>query len=329
MLANACIELLFSGLDSAAAYSVVKYINSVAFHTQTCVIMTIHQPSGQVFEMCENLMLLERGRLAYFGKRESAKEYFAQLGAACPPRTNPADVYADLVFKEPILSDPASKLTWTDLYKNSGRSVPLPICGADGTSCREADLIIRPGPGSVFMTLLLQMTVSYWRDVTVYWLRLLELIIVAFYVGTIFFRLDLTLANVVQFSGAAFFNTWCVLFAVIAATPAFVEERRIALAEMLNGAYSAVQYCSAQFVSSLPYNLVISLIFQGIFHFLVGFHDTFEAYIYASLLTFSLLLMMEALMLIVVEVIKNAMLSTTFSMVLLGTLFLFRKITLC
>lgn len=48
-----------------------------------------------------------------------------------------------------------------------------------------------------------------------------------------------------------------------------------------------------------------------------------ESFLYAICITWGHLLLMEAIMLTVVSVLKNAMLSTTFAMVVLGYLFLF------
>jgi hypothetical protein len=55
------------------------------------------------------------------------------------------------------------------------------------------------------------MSTYYWRNTTVYWLRLLEMVIVAAYVGTIFVRMSTTTGNIGKIVGASFFNTWSVL----------------------------------------------------------------------------------------------------------------------
>ncbi|CAM9427285.1 unnamed protein product [Phaeothamnion confervicola] len=124
-------------------------------------------------------------------------------------------------------------------------------------------------------------------------IRAMMLFVVAVYVGTMYPRLNHTTANLTEMSGAAFFNVWCVLFAVISATPSFVVDRRVALEEMLNGAYGPATHCLAQFVASMPFTAASAFIYQAIFHFIVGFNDSFESYMFASLLTITLLLMME------------------------------------
>eukprot|EP00611_Tribonema_gayanum_P002965 TRINITY_DN1228_c0_g1_i1.p1 TRINITY_DN1228_c0_g1~~TRINITY_DN1228_c0_g1_i1.p1 ORF type:complete len:1434 (-),score=522.22 TRINITY_DN1228_c0_g1_i1:326-4453(-) len=322
-----------TGLDSAAAHSVVKYITKVARETGVVVIMTIHQPSGQVFAMLQDVMLLEQGRLAYFGSQADARRHFHSLGAYCSTHCNPANVFLDLISAPPVVDKAAlsaasstnfkeGSVTWAELYRQGRYTVPPPAPGASGVF-KDVEVMDRPGGASRVATMLRNSVVFYWRNPTVYWLRLIELIMVAVYVGTIYPRLDTTTDNISQISGAAFFNTWCVLFAVVAATPSFVVERRTALQEMLNGAYTAPMYCLSQFCASLPYTAVTAIIYQAIFHWIVGFNPAFGSYVYAVLITVALLLMMEGIMLTVVEVLKNAMMATTFSMVILGMLFLF------
>jgi hypothetical protein len=59
------------------------------------------------------------------------------------------------------------------------------------------------------------MSTYYWRNTTVYWQRLLEMVIVAAYVSTIFPRMSTTTGNIGKIAGASFFNTWSVVLAVL------------------------------------------------------------------------------------------------------------------
>ena len=53
--------------------------------------MVIHQPSSQVFESFDKLMLMAEGRMVYFGERADMVDYFANQGFKCHPNFNPAD----------------------------------------------------------------------------------------------------------------------------------------------------------------------------------------------------------------------------------------------
>lgn len=55
-----------TGLDSASAFFVVQTLRSIA-HDGRTVISSIHQPSGEVFALFEDLLLLSGGETVYFG----------------------------------------------------------------------------------------------------------------------------------------------------------------------------------------------------------------------------------------------------------------------
>lgn len=73
-----------SGLDAHAASIVMRAVRSVA-DSQRCCLVTIHQPSMDIFESFDSLVLLQRGgKLTYFGPlgRESC-ELISYLEVRC------------------------------------------------------------------------------------------------------------------------------------------------------------------------------------------------------------------------------------------------------
>lgn len=60
-----------SGLDSASAFYVVQILRNIASNGKT-VISSIHQPSGEVFALFDDLLLLSGGETVYFGEAKFA-----------------------------------------------------------------------------------------------------------------------------------------------------------------------------------------------------------------------------------------------------------------
>lgn len=90
-----------SGLDGQSAFNTVRFLRRLADHGQA-VLVTIHQPSAQLFSQFNNLLLLAKGgKMVYFGEIgqdcRCIKEYFGSLGAPCPPGVNPAEFMIDVV----------------------------------------------------------------------------------------------------------------------------------------------------------------------------------------------------------------------------------------
>ena len=60
-----------TGLDSASAYFVVWALRNIG-HDGRIVICSIHQPSGYLFDLFDDLYLLSGGEAVYFGEAKSA-----------------------------------------------------------------------------------------------------------------------------------------------------------------------------------------------------------------------------------------------------------------
>ncbi|CAL5875268.1 uncharacterized protein PFLUO_LOCUS9572 [Penicillium psychrofluorescens] len=90
-----------SGLDGQSAFNTVRFLRKLADVGQA-VLVTIHQPSAQLFAEFDTLLLLARGgKTVYFGdigdNGQTVKDYFMRYGAPCPPNTNPAEHMIDVV----------------------------------------------------------------------------------------------------------------------------------------------------------------------------------------------------------------------------------------
>ena len=55
------------------------------------IMCTVHQPSSQVFELFDKLILMAQGRLAYVGPARDARAFIEMAGYPCPQNYNPAD----------------------------------------------------------------------------------------------------------------------------------------------------------------------------------------------------------------------------------------------
>lgn len=270
-----------TGLDSTAAYSIVKYLSELSSATNVVVVMTIHQPAPMVFDLLQDLYLLEKGRLAFFGPLHSTKKYFATLGYHCATDVNPSDFYLDLVNHSPNSTGEES-LTWTKVYTRSKFSENLSLYLAATIEQSTAAGEPIPPPSS-FQRLLILITFFqryYYRETGIYWLRLVFLIVVALFLGTLFLQLTPNTKSLSMYSGSIFFAIWTILFSAVAATGLTAADRRLAVEQVKNAVITPGVYCLAQFVVSVPYNLLCSLVFQAIFHWMIDLNPLFESFVF-------------------------------------------------
>lgn len=80
-----------SGLDSHAAISLISTLQRYAAQEHKTVVITVHQPSSQMFHMFDRLLLLCRGQTSYFGDVHKVVDYFHDIGFPMKPHYNPAD----------------------------------------------------------------------------------------------------------------------------------------------------------------------------------------------------------------------------------------------
>mmetsp|Transcript_2505 Transcript_2505/g.4079 ORF Transcript_2505/g.4079 Transcript_2505/m.4079 type:complete len:741 (+) Transcript_2505:127-2349(+) len=79
-----------SGLDSFSAMQVIKVLKKIA-NAGCSVLFTIHQPSSDVFNSFDRLILLNKGMVMYQGPVKDVPAFFAMHNHPMPPNYNPAD----------------------------------------------------------------------------------------------------------------------------------------------------------------------------------------------------------------------------------------------
>ena len=108
-----------SGLDSQSSWTICQFLRKLA-DSEQAVLATIHQPSAQLFQIFDRLLLLAAGgRTAYFGEIGENSctmlDYFERNGAKpCGERQNPAEY-----ILETVSGDEARAANWPNIWKDS------------------------------------------------------------------------------------------------------------------------------------------------------------------------------------------------------------------
>ncbi|KAL2857263.1 ABC-2 type transporter-domain-containing protein [Aspergillus pseudoustus] len=267
-----------SGLDGQSAYNTVRFLRKLADVGQA-VLVTIHQPSAQLFAEFDSLLLLAKGgKMVYFGdigdNGSTVKEYFARHGASCPPNANPAEHMIDVVSG--TLSQGRD---WHEVWKASPEHT---------NALQELDRIVSDAaskpPGTVddgheFALPLWQQTlivtkrtcVAVYRNTDYVNNKLALHIGSALFNGFSFWKMGESIGEL-QLKLFALFNFIFVAPGAIAQLqPLFIDRRDIYDArEKKSKMYSWVAFVTGLVVSELPYLALCAVLYFVCFYYQTG-----------------------------------------------------------
>ncbi|CAK9076892.1 ABC transporter G family member 31 (ABC transporter ABCG.31) (AtABCG31) (Pleiotropic drug resistance protein 3) (AtPDR3) [Durusdinium trenchii] len=296
-----------SGLDARGAVLVMRGIRRVA-ESGRAVICTIHQPSRDVFENFDRLLLLRRGgEVVYFGdlgKDSSILLAYLQAIPGTPPmrnaRYNPATYMLEVTG-----SATGGVIDYADEYRASDLIVKNEAFfqeKVDQDLATKDEILFESEYAASYATqqkmLLRRWVKTYWRSPNYNLARLLFVIFMALVFGFSFFLEGKTIdrTSLAQsLMGVIFLTALFVGYVYVNTTiPVVFSERASLYRERASKTYGITPYIIAFTLAEIPYLVVTTLLFVSIFYFLVGlwanagvfFQFWFIFFIYLTSMTF-------------------------------------------
>ncbi|XP_015083661.1 pleiotropic drug resistance protein 1-like [Solanum pennellii] len=300
-----------SGLDARAAAIVMRTVRNTV-DTGRTVVCTIHQPSIDIFDAFDELLLLKRGGEEIFvgplGRHSSHLiKYFEGIDGVLKIRDgyNPATWMLEVtsLAQEAVLG-----IDFTELYKNSElyRRNKALIQELSVAAPGSKDLYFETKYSQSFFTqcmaCLWKQHLSYWRNPPYTAVRLMFTFFVSLMLGTIFWGLGSKRGRQQDILNAIGSMYSAILFlGVINATsvqPVVAIERTVFYRERAAGMYSALPYAFGQVMIELPHLFLQTIIYGVIVYAMIGFEWTvtkffwYLFFMYFTLLYFTLYGMM-------------------------------------
>lgn len=94
-----------SGLDSQTSFKIVSLIKKIAIEKNIIVCCTIHQPSSNIFNLFDKLIIIERGNLVYNENPKNLVDYFASINRPLNKNSNPSDSFMRVLEENGKVSD--------------------------------------------------------------------------------------------------------------------------------------------------------------------------------------------------------------------------------
>ncbi|KAF4342638.1 ATPase [Fusarium beomiforme] len=268
-----------SGLDGQSAYNTVRFLRKLAAHGQA-ILVTIHQPSAQLFSQFDTLLLLAKGgKTVYFGDigehGKTVTGYFGRYGAPCPEHVNPAEHMIDVVsghlsqgkdWNQVWLSSPEHAAVEKELGHIVSEAASKPPATTDdghefATSLWEQTKLVTH-----------RMNVSLYRNVNYVNNKFALHVILALFNGFTFWKIGSSVADL-QLKLFTIFNFIFVAPGVIAQLqPLFIHRRDIfETREKKSKMYSWIAFVTGLIVSEVPYLIICAVLYYICWYYTVGF----------------------------------------------------------
>ncbi|KZT26064.1 hypothetical protein NEOLEDRAFT_1063724 [Neolentinus lepideus HHB14362 ss-1] len=283
-----------SGLDSQSAWAIVKFLRKLADNGQA-ILCTIHQPSAELFQVFDRLLLLRKGgQTVYFGdlgKNSSTLiRYFHDHGArSCAPDENPAEYMLDVIGAGATAT---SQLDWHDVWKKSKEAEDLTkeldAIHDEGRKRPPVETELHTEFSTSWMHQVAQLTKrdvqSHWRSPTYLLAKILLNIVGGLFIGFTFFKSK----NTLQGTQDKLFAVYMSLVMPVALSQQlqvpFIHMRNIyEVRERPSRMYSWTALLTSQILAEIPWNIIGSTLFFLCWYWTVGFPDDRAGYTYLML----------------------------------------------
>ncbi|OAY53076.1 ABC transporter G family member 36 isoform X3 [Manihot esculenta] len=292
-----------SGLDARAAAIVMRTVRNTV-DTGRTVVCTIHQPSIDIFEAFDELLLMKRGgKLIYSGPlgQNSQKiiKYFEEIPGVprIKERQNPAAwmLEASSAATEVRLGiDFAEHYKSSALYQQTKAVVDDLSRPSEGASDLYFPTQYPQSTWGQFKSCLWKQWWTYWRSPDYNLVRYFYSLVTALVLGTVFWQVGTQREDATELTMIIGAMYVAVLFVGInncsTVQPIVAVERTVFYRERAAGMYSALPYALAQVIVEIPYIFVQTVYYSLIVYVTVSFEWKLAKFFWFFFITFFSLL---------------------------------------
>jgi ATP-binding cassette subfamily G (WHITE) protein 2 (SNQ2) len=270
-----------SGLDSQSAWAIVSFLRELADAGQA-ILCTIHQPSAELFQVFDRLLLLQKGgKTVYFGDigRHSSKliSYFERNNSrSCGPEENPAEFMLDVIGAGATAK---AEQNWSDVWARSPEAELSRAEISDIVEQARSRGAVSTTIHSEFATpwlyqlkeLAVRDMVSHWRDPTYLLAKMSLNIVSGLFIGFTFFNSKDTIAGSQNKLFSVYISTMMIVPLANQLMLNFLTTRNVyEIRERPSRMYSWTALITAQILVAIPWNVIGSIIYFFIWYWTTG-----------------------------------------------------------
>jgi ATP-binding cassette subfamily G (WHITE) protein 2 (PDR) len=307
-----CWDNATRGLDSATALEFLRALKTQATVMGVTSLIAIYQCSQDAYDLFDNCILLYEGYQIYSGRADEAKEYFIKMGYDCPARQSTADFLTSLTNPAERVVRPgyANKVPRTpkqfyDFWNSSPEREELvndvnefiDHCSANSVSKQFAEA--HRARQSDHTRKSSSFRVSYWMQIRHLLARNVDRtkafpgialaaivgnVIMSLVLSSLFYNLRPNTGSFYERGAAMFFGVLFNCFSSLLEIMAIFEARPIIEKHKQYALYHPSADALASIISEVPSKLIISICFNVIYYFMIGFRREPGAFFYYMLM---------------------------------------------
>ncbi|KAI3671594.1 hypothetical protein L1987_87333 [Smallanthus sonchifolius] len=315
-----------SGLDARAAAIVMRAVRNTV-DTGRTVVCTIHQPSIDIFESFDELLLLKRGgQVIYSGPLGRHSQQIIEYFEAVPgvpkitERYNPATWMLEVSSGAAEIRlgiDFAEHFTTSSLQQRNKALVKELSVPSPGAVDLHFETQYAQSTWGQFTACLWKMWWSYWRNPDYNLVRFFFTLLCAIMVGTVFWKIgnkkssSNDLNTVIGAMYAAIFFVGINNSQTV--QPVVATERTVFYRERAAGMYSSLPYAMAQVIVEIPYVLLQTIYYSVIVYSMVSFEWTADKFFWSFFLNFFSFLYFTYFGMMTVSIAPNEQIAAIFA----------------
>jgi ABC-type multidrug transport system ATPase subunit len=300
------MDEISTGLDSAATFDIISTQRSIAKTFQKTIVISLLQPSPEVFALFDDVVILNKGYAMYHGPRDQALSYFEGLGFSCPPRRDVADFLLDLGTEQQVqyeskdattskvnVMTPRTAREFADIFQRSDiftKMIDDLEAPHDPVLVQDMAMHVDPLPEfhqdffASTAALMRRQTKVTMRNTAFLKGRAIMVIIMGLLYASTFFQFDVADAQLVL--GIIFSAVLFLALGQASQLPTFLAARDVFYKQRGANFFRTSSYVLSSSVSQLPLALMESLLFGTLVYWMCGFVPTAGAYLLYELMLF-------------------------------------------
>ncbi|KAK1946690.1 ABC transporter G family member 36 [Phytophthora citrophthora] len=288
---NAYVKMMdeiSTGLDSAAAFDILTMQRSIAKKFHKTVVISLLQPSPEMFALFDNVILLNEGRVMYNGPCDEALDYFEALGFKRLPHRDVADFLIDLGTNKQVQHQVRGNVPRTpqevgEAFETSSAYEHLQAELSVPNSTGDMARIMKIQPefyqsfwASTILLMKRQITMMR-REMSGLVGRLMMNTLLALLYGCVFYQIDPSDPQLVM--GVIFESALCLSMALSAQIPSIMAARDVFYKQRGNNFFRTASYILSYSASQLPPIIFETVVFSSIVYWMCGFVSSVESFI--------------------------------------------------